>query len=37
MLRETQLDGTIYDKTATAIGRIKTMAPVTGRLTAGIP
>jgi phosphoadenosine phosphosulfate reductase len=28
MLRETQLDGTIYDKTAVAMGRIKTMAPI---------
>jgi phosphoadenosine phosphosulfate reductase len=32
MLREIQLDGTTYDKTAVAIERIKTMAPIAERI-----
>jgi phosphoadenosine phosphosulfate reductase len=32
MLRELQLDGTIYDKAAVAIERIKTMAPVAEKI-----
>jgi 3'-phosphoadenosine 5'-phosphosulfate sulfotransferase (PAPS reductase)/FAD synthetase len=35
MLRERQLDGTIYDKTAISIDRIKTMAPIAGRIYGG--
>jgi 3'-phosphoadenosine 5'-phosphosulfate sulfotransferase (PAPS reductase)/FAD synthetase len=35
MLRERQLDGTIYDKTLIAIERIKTMAPVAERIYSG--
>jgi phosphoadenosine phosphosulfate reductase len=35
MLRERQLDGTVYDKTAAAIERIKTMSPIAVRLQGG--
>jgi phosphoadenosine phosphosulfate reductase len=35
MLRERQLDGTIYDKTAIAIGRIAAMAPIAERIYGG--
>jgi phosphoadenosine phosphosulfate reductase len=35
MLRELQLDGTIYDKTNVAIERIKTMAPVAEQIYGG--
>jgi hypothetical protein len=35
MLRERQLDGTIYDKTTIAIDRIKTMAPIAERIYGG--
>jgi 3'-phosphoadenosine 5'-phosphosulfate sulfotransferase (PAPS reductase)/FAD synthetase len=35
MLREKQLDGTIYDKTVIAIDRIKTMAPIAERIYGG--
>lgn len=35
MLRELQLDRTVYDKTAVAIQRIQTMAPVAERLYGG--
>ena len=32
MLRELQLDGTVYDKAATAIERIRTMFPIAERI-----
>jgi phosphoadenosine phosphosulfate reductase len=35
MLREKQLDGTIYDKTVIALERIKTMAPIAERIYGG--
>jgi phosphoadenosine phosphosulfate reductase len=35
VLRERQLDGTVYDKTAVAIERIKTMSPIAVRLSGG--
>jgi phosphoadenosine phosphosulfate reductase len=35
MLREAQLDGTIYDKTEIAIGRIRMMAPIAERIYGG--
>jgi phosphoadenosine phosphosulfate reductase len=35
MLREKQLDGTVYDKTVIAIERIKTMAPIAERIYGG--
>jgi phosphoadenosine phosphosulfate reductase len=35
MLKERQLDGTIYDKTAVAMTRIQTMAPIAGRIYGG--
>jgi phosphoadenosine phosphosulfate reductase len=35
MLREIQLDGTVYDKAVTAVKRIKTMAPIAGRIYGG--
>ncbi|GMO52596.1 MAG: hypothetical protein Pg6C_18350 [Treponemataceae bacterium] len=35
MLRELQLDGTVYDKAETAIGRIQTMAPIAERVYGG--
>jgi phosphoadenosine phosphosulfate reductase len=35
MLKEKQLDGTIYDKSVIAAGRIKTMAPIAERMYGG--
>jgi phosphoadenosine phosphosulfate reductase len=35
MLREKQLDGTVYDKSAIAIARIQTMAAIAGRIYGG--
>jgi phosphoadenosine phosphosulfate reductase len=35
MLRERQLDGTVYDKTAIAMTRIQTMAPIAGKIYGG--
>jgi phosphoadenosine phosphosulfate reductase len=35
MLRELQLDGTIYDKAAISIERIKTMAPIAEKIYGG--
>jgi phosphoadenosine phosphosulfate reductase len=35
MLRELQLDGTVYDKSAIAIERIKTMAPIAEQIYGG--
>jgi 3'-phosphoadenosine 5'-phosphosulfate sulfotransferase (PAPS reductase)/FAD synthetase len=35
MLRERQLDGTIYDKTGIAIARIQTMAPIAEKIYGG--
>jgi phosphoadenosine phosphosulfate reductase len=35
VLKERQLDGTLYDKTEVAIGRIQTMAPIAGKIYGG--